>query len=73
MDRYKSALGFADLSFGKFALEPPAQPICAIVTGSVCITQGPSAHVKHPYESCNATCVGQIALAVYHLPVRPQT
>ena len=40
------------LGFGKFALEPPAVADPALIViglpGLVFITQGPSAHVKHP-------------------------
>jgi hypothetical protein len=40
------------LGFGKFALEPPvvADPVLIVIglPGLVFITQGPSAHVKHP-------------------------
>jgi len=40
------------LGFGKFAPGPPAGADPALIViglpGLVCITQGPSAHVKHP-------------------------
>ena len=44
------------LGFGKFAAGPPAvaEPALNVIglLGLVFITQGPSAHVKHPYVSC---------------------